>query len=730
MHLCLIPSSLLATSFLDVAGTLFSALKAFIGLGLVIFVHELGHFLVAKACGVKCEKFYLGFDVGGWKILHFQWGETEYGIGAIPLGGYVKMLGQDDNPSRAADERERSTLPAGQTEPTAHHRQQGDLPAEPVDEPHAPYDPRSYMAKSVPQRMAIISAGVIMNLIFAVIFAMIAYHNGVRYVPTVIGGTSPGDPAWVAGLNPGDKAIRFDDDADGPDERLRFFQDLLPRVMFTGGSGKLDVTIRRYKSHEVERIVLRPTDAHNNETKHAVIGVIPGGDTTLAKEMPTIPGSPADKAKFAAGDKIVAAVIDGQEQPIDDYVQLQETLARYYDRPIDLIVERRDSEADAKAQATKSDAPELRRVKLTLDPEPMHEVGIVVDMGPLIAIRSGSPAAAAGFKIGDRIVSVDGHRDLNPLRIPDRLAKLAGHETAVEVLRKSEGKEITLSLKVTPQAPRYFDVFGPNHAIEAQEIGVAYEVLNSVKSISSSAPAEAKQLAAGDMLLSAKLVPVDDEQKKIFKELKISEKPIPLGAEHLSWPYVQSALSTYPAGIKVALEFVRGKKTETVEIPTVVVKDCFAVSSRGLVLQPLTEMRPPAPWSEAFWLGVRETRDSIWQVTTILRKLVSGDVAVTNLGGIGTIAVAATASASEGVGTLLLFLTLLSANLAVLNILPIPVLDGGHLVLLLYEGIRGKPASEKVVTTVTYAGLIFILTLMVFVMGLDITRLFSWLFNR
>ena len=56
----------------------------------MIFVHELGHFLVAKLCGVKCEKFYLGFDIGGLKFCKFRYGETEYGIGILPLGGYVK----------------------------------------------------------------------------------------------------------------------------------------------------------------------------------------------------------------------------------------------------------------------------------------------------------------------------------------------------------------------------------------------------------------------------------------------------------------------------------------------------------------------------------------------------------------------------------------------------------------------------------------------------------------
>src|SRR5277367_3623686 len=87
-------------------------LEVCVGLGMVIFVHELGHFLVAKACGVKCEKFYLGFDIYGLKLCKFQWGETEYGIGILPLGGYVKMLGQDDNPANLAEENRRARVKA------------------------------------------------------------------------------------------------------------------------------------------------------------------------------------------------------------------------------------------------------------------------------------------------------------------------------------------------------------------------------------------------------------------------------------------------------------------------------------------------------------------------------------------------------------------------------------------------------------------------------------------
>src|SRR6188508_2842667 len=93
------------------------------GLTFVIFVHELGHFLVAKACGVKCEKFYVGFDFfeipipfTKWRIprslIKFQYGETEYGLGSLPLGGYVKMLGQDDDPRNAESEAERIRMAA------------------------------------------------------------------------------------------------------------------------------------------------------------------------------------------------------------------------------------------------------------------------------------------------------------------------------------------------------------------------------------------------------------------------------------------------------------------------------------------------------------------------------------------------------------------------------------------------------------------------------------------
>ena len=116
-------------------------LEVAVGLGLVIFVHELGHFAVAKLCGVKCEKFYLGFDIGGWKLLKFRRGETEYGIGILPLGGYVKMLGQEDNPARLREEIDRRSSRPVKTASRGSPPRNWSPPA-------ALYDPRSYLARA------------------------------------------------------------------------------------------------------------------------------------------------------------------------------------------------------------------------------------------------------------------------------------------------------------------------------------------------------------------------------------------------------------------------------------------------------------------------------------------------------------------------------------------------------------------------------------------------------
>src|SRR5437660_4982438 len=143
--------------------------KVALGLGFVIFLHELGHFLLAKWNGVKVEKFSIGF---GPTLLGMRRGETEYVIAAIPLGGFVKMLGEA-----------------------------------PEDEQNKSTDPRAYPNKSVGARMAIISAGVIMNVILGMACFVYAYGQGMIESPAKVSGVVPGSPAYKAGLRAGDEIV-------------------------------------------------------------------------------------------------------------------------------------------------------------------------------------------------------------------------------------------------------------------------------------------------------------------------------------------------------------------------------------------------------------------------------------------------------------------------------------------------------------------------------------------
>ena len=175
-------------------------------------------------------------------------------------------------------------------------------------------------------------------------------------------------------------------------------------------------------------------------------------------------------------------------------------------------------------------------------------------------------------------------------------------------------------------------------------------------------------------------------------------------------------------GTTVEFTWHRGDNPMTATATPIAAKDWFD-SQRGWNLEPRMFVQKARGLSEAMQWGTQETADATLLVYRSLHSVGTKQISVRNFGGPWTIIRVALMQARQGMGNLLIFLTLLSANLAVINFLPIPVLDGGHMVLLIYEGIRGKPADERVQEILTWIGLIFILTLMVFVFGLD----FGWI---
>ena len=127
---------------------------------------------------------------------------------------------------------------------------------------------------------------------------------------------------------------------------------------------------------------------------------------------------------------------------------------------------------------------------------------------------------------------------------------------------------------------------------------------------------------------------------------------------------------------------------------------------------------------EAIYLGMQRTQRSIVGIYLNLRAMITGRVSVRSMGGPIMIASLAYESAGQSVYDLIFFLGMISINLAVINFLPIPVLDGGHMLFLIWEKIRGVPASQTVQAVATYVGLLVILALMVLTFWVDITRLF------
>jgi regulator of sigma E protease len=154
-----------------------TVIASIVVIGIIVFIHELGHFAAAKFSGVKVEIFSLGF---GPRLWGFRLGETEYIISAIPLGGFVKM--------------------------------EGDSPDEGGEDVEPQYGERSFLGKSKRTRALIVAAGPAMNfLLAAIIYAGLAYHTGMAVFTTrEIGIVEEGSPAQAAGLRAGDEITQVD----------------------------------------------------------------------------------------------------------------------------------------------------------------------------------------------------------------------------------------------------------------------------------------------------------------------------------------------------------------------------------------------------------------------------------------------------------------------------------------------------------------------------------------
>jgi regulator of sigma E protease len=276
-------------------------------LGIMVLVHEFGHFAVAKFFKVRVEVFSIGF---GKRLLGFRRGDTDYRLSLLPLGGYVKMAGETPGEARTGDPDEFASHPRW-------------------------------------QRILIGLAGPVANFILAFVLMTGLYmmHNEVQNFlsgPAVTDYTPADSRAGRAGIQAGDRIVRFDKDKNPTWEQVQM------RAALDVNS-EVPITLERVVNGQVQTIntqlyLADPTKGDDFEVES--IGLIPKVQNGPLGVRDVMPGNPADKAGMKTGDAIVS--INGQQ--VHSVAAVMAFLQQTQGKPVDLIVQRKDQTLQMTAQ--------------------------------------------------------------------------------------------------------------------------------------------------------------------------------------------------------------------------------------------------------------------------------------------------------------------------------------------------------------------------------------------
>lgn len=681
--------------------------KVILGLGLVIFIHELGHFLAAKWCDVHVQTFSIGFGPPLFGICAYKWGETNYKIAWLPLGGYVKMVGEGDDSEESED------------------------------------DPRSFKNKAVWQRMIIISAGVVMNVILGSVFFIGVYMtHGIRHVPGVVSNVDPGGPAWVKGLRSGAEIEQIGW-RKNPD-----YQKIITTIMNSREGRRLPFVFRTFPDGQLHDSEIEPIKTADSGKPVIGIMVNPPHKTELAQphrdlKGPYHDGTPAENRadSLQFGDRIVATSdpdAPNRLKPLPpdprnpgngrlDYFELRRRFQELAGQPIRLEMLR---------------GPGQERVEVTLGPAYHNSFGIRLRAGEVSAVREGSPAERAGVRVhsdreaGDVIIAVEvkdadgkrqrfaSHKDLaadekplDPVKLPYDLMRWAAanpgsKQVQLTVLRPEDHdarKEKTLTIDWDDSWTwEESEPFTPGSAVAINGLGVAFKVQTTIDFVQPGSPAAAANLRDGDVIteFDFRYRINGGDTKRESKSLRSDQGAFV--------SYIMRGDATEEVTLTIANERKATMKPE--------LDKSWPMTERGLIFEPDVEFQKADGFGSALVMGLKKTLDTIEVIYQSLRSLATFRVSFTQVYGPVGIAKTSYEIAGENIYDFLVFLALININLAVVNFLPIPVLDGGHMVFLIYEWLRGKPPSERVRFVATIIGLVFVLSLMVLALGVDINR--------
>lgn len=576
------------------------------GIGFLLFIHELGHFMAARAAGVRVEVFALGM---GPRVFGFRRGDTDYRIAALPIGGYVQMAGENSADRDAPD---------------------------------------GLQSKSIPARFFIFSGGIIMNFLFALVMIPLLFRIGVPMQAPLAGSVTPGGPAWQAGIQPG---ARFDVINGG---RMHSFADFASTVALSDIADPLRLSFRSALGDPREvSVSARPDEG----TGLPELGVGPMASFAIESE------SVATEAGLLPDDQVVGFFGASLEtDPGTAQALLTETLLAGEPLQVDVL---RDGS--------------MQQISVipTLETLEQQQLGVFEAHGRVLALRAGH---GTGLQEGDFILRAG---ELSVRAVESVQAAIWNQSALPELTIIREGSELKL-----PAIPEYSARQFASHV----HLGPDPDAIRVV--VRQGGPAASAGLQDGDQLLR-----VGNEELLSFQNLR-------------------NALAA-AEGSALQLQVLRGQESQELAIQAGPAQTHAYGISAGMLRETVRETNLVS----AIGTGLVQARTMVRQVFLSFKRIITGAIPASNLGGIITISRTGHHFATNGLIPFLFFLCMISVHLGVLNLLPIPALDGGHLFFLLVEAVRGKPVSERVLLLFNFSGFVLIMGLVIFVTILDIGRL-------
>lgn len=717
-----------------------NVLLILLGFGALIFIHELGHYMAARWAGIRCEGFAVGMGpvLGAWRagigwragstdpatIARFGKtamemdddelarngiGETEWSLRALPLGGYVKMLGQDDlDPTKVSPSR------------------------------------RSYQRAPVWKRMVVVSAGVAFNLVLAVALFVLAFMVGVRFEAPVVGGVIPGSPAAAAvpmdggtpGLRAGDALVSIDGSP------VHTFADIQIAGAMARPGESIDITVVRTEGGSAPReIHFTVTPRKDAVTGLLAIGIEPAGSATVGAAAPAErelfestmhaagldpEGSGATAARLTALVGIGGSSTPGA--PLEEYLPatagepqvatlataaLADAAMRSGGTPF--ATQWRTS-AGTTVERSLAPIPDLQTLAApAAGGEPAEIDRGILGLVPLMRIQSvaaGSPNADL-LRAGDVILRVENADGPRMAQLRAALAPRAGGTADVVVLR--DGKETIVAARVD-RAGRMGVLMGP-----ALDLPItASPIERVVDGTGGTQPTAAAELALLPRMRIEEVggTPVTD-WASLRAALRTATTDAAARGEAESVPVVVSAPTPGRERIETALAL------SPADVRSVHALGWLSPVPPAIFEPLMTRLTAHGNPTTAVAMGFRQTKTMVTMTYITLDRIFRGSVGVEQLRGpVGIVHLGARV-VDRGAMYLVFFLAMISVNLAVLNFLPLPIVDGGLFLYLLYEQLAGRAPSLRFQNAATMVGLLLLGTLFLFTFYNDVMRIFT-----